>query len=143
MERNAIVGGDGFQIGVIGDDTPQVAGKFAHFPSGQEVDKTVLDFRHEKGETRLRLDHGNGDVHPEISDKAGKPFPVGGCFAAGLPFDSLEKDARLLVPVLVGMEDVAAALVNPVGGAGDKARLVRTMKKGDKGARTRFSRGHD
>lgn len=51
--------------------------------------------------------------------------------AGWLPFDPLKKNVFLPVEVLVGMQNVSPALMNPPGDFCHDARLVRTMKQGD------------
>ena len=65
-----------------------------------------------------------------------KRLRVGRGIAAGrLPFNALEKNACLHVAMLVGMENITAALKNPPSHARHNSGLIRTVKQGDERGR--------
>jgi hypothetical protein len=47
------------------------------------------------------------------------------------PLDALEKNARLHIAVLVGVQNVAPALKNPTRDPGDETGLIGAMEKSD------------
>lgn len=69
-------------------------------PAEGEVVKTMIRLRHEHRDAGTMRGVSDGGVHPKFPCRRD-------------PFDALEKQARLLVTMLIGVEDVAAALENP------------------------------
>jgi hypothetical protein len=82
---------------------------------------------------------GGPDVHAEDrAGESGESIGLGlwvGC--PGEPLEALEEHAELGVVVLVGVNDVAAAIENPTGHLRDQSRPVRSVEEGDDRWRTR------
>jgi hypothetical protein len=72
-------------------------------------------------------------MHAKRSGKCPKTFSVGGRIVVGLlPLDALEKNPRLHVAMLIGVEDISTAFKNPPSHAGHEPRLIRAVEKCDK-----------
>ena len=65
-------------------------------------------------------------LHANILDKCLERLSLGGRFWVRLvPFNALEKNFRLLIPMLISVDDVATVLKYPTGYLSNQPRLIR------------------
>ena len=136
MIRQPVTTRGGFEVKVVGDNGDEIAGVFAGFPAEREIMETMVKLRDKHRHSRPMRGGSDARLHTERRGEIMKRLRVGRGIATGrLPFDALEKNACLHVAMLVGMENVTAALKNPPSHARHDPRLIRTVKQGDERGR--------
>ena len=112
LKGHVVEGRKILDVAVVGNDERNLADQLSAAPAVQQVGHAVQVLRAEERHARLARARGELPRHVEIGRKPGKggakAFEVE---AVQLPLHAHEKQAKLLVPVLVGMQDIRPALV--------------------------------
>jgi hypothetical protein len=101
-----------------------LADQLAGAPAVQQIGHAVQILRAEEGNPRLARTRGQLPGHAELGSEAAKAARRLQVEAVQLPFDAHEKQAQVVVDVLVGVENIGAALVEQSRHARHKALAV-------------------
>ena len=133
VKGKAVMFGGGGESLVIGDDADDLAAHFTGEEAQDEVVKAMVGLGDEEGDAGLIGGKGDAAMHTKlVGGKGAEGCAKDGRVHAGggSPLETLEEDVLGVVAVLIGVEDVALALVNPAGGTGDEAGLVGSGQEG-------------
>ncbi len=115
---------------VVADDEGQVGAEFAGLVAMEEVGEAVRVLRDEEGDVLELVGELDAPVHAELlgdgleGGAEGGLVEVGG---VGRELHAHEEEAELVVLMLVGVENVGAALVEQRRDAGHQALLIRAV----------------
>jgi hypothetical protein len=117
---------------MIADDGNQFTGELTRAPSERKIVKTMIRFGDKHRNLAARRRRQKLRVHSQgLRELAERRLVLNRTGGRGFPLDSLEKDSRFPIPVLIRVKDVAAALKNPASHTRDEPRLVRAVKEGN------------
>lgn len=120
------------QVGMIGNDTDKIAPQLARFPSKNEIVEAVIGLGNHEDDSRSIVSKRHARLHAQVvSSHNDEPFGLGFLRTTldNVPFNSLKENVFLLVKVLVGVYDVATALVNPPRNLRHYSRAVGTVQQ--------------
>ena len=116
MEGHAVALGELAEVGMVGDRASQNGPLLPCSETIQEIVETMVLPGDEYGNLLEVSGESHASLHlPVLGGGFGKVSQhFSRLIVAGRPFDTLKKDVVEMVVVLVGMEDVATTLKNPV-----------------------------
>src|SRR5216684_2221965 len=128
-------------VGVIGNDQRNVAGEFAALVAIQEIDQAVIVLGDKNNHARAMRGLGQSPVHLELFGYRREVLgEVGEVFIRqidvevfGIELNAHQEEARFLISMFVGVEDVAVMAVDEVSDRGDFALLIGTGDEEDGG----------
>jgi hypothetical protein len=132
LEGYAVEGGEIGYVAVIRNDERDLAVEFAGAPSMEQIGHAVQILRAEERHARTARAWGELPGHVELTrerhESCAETFEIE---AFEAKFDAHEKEAQLLIAVLIGVQDIGSALVEKAGDARDESRAIRAVDQED------------
>ena len=127
FEPDAVEHGELFHFAMIGDDDCDFAGQFVGADAMQQVCDAVQVLRAEERDPRFLVHAAKLPAHVQFFGERREGLGEVGNIGTAIfhcPLDAHEKQAQLMILMLIGMEDVGALLVEKAGDARYQAFLV-------------------